>query len=223
MCRVPLPRLHQATWLGVCQPMPTLVTLTGMSGSTADALTIVVNSIPVSVIRPQRTTMLDLDRFLEHDYERVVRTVALACGDTGRAEDAVQHALAAALDAQRRGRAIEHLVPWIITVAINSNRRYFRRQAIEARSYARLAPLQRDGLDAEDAAFVDLRAAIRLLPLRQRQSIVLYYLHDLDVTTISTVLGVRPGTVKTALSRGRETLAAALRTDDDHERRPADD
>jgi RNA polymerase sigma factor (sigma-70 family) len=202
--------------------MRTLATLTGMPGSANDALTIVGNLIPVAVIQPARTTMLDLDRFLEHDYERVVRTVALACGDVGRAQDAVQHALAAALDAQRRGRAIEHLVPWIITVAINSNRRYFRRQAIEARSYARLAPLQRDRHEPQDAAFADLRAAIVLLPLRQRQSIVLYYLHDLDVATISSVLGVRPGTVKTALSRGREALAAALRTsdDDDDERRP---
>lgn len=204
--------------------MRTLATLTGMSGSTEDALTIVVYSIPVSVIWPAQTTMLDLDRFLEHDYERVVRTVALACGDMGRAQDAVQHALATALDAQRRGRAIDHLVPWVITVALNSNRRHFRRQAIEARSYARLAPLQRDQHDAEDAAFADLRAAVLLLPLRQRQSIVLYYLHDLDVTTISTVLGVRPGTIKTALSRGREALAVALRSgdDDDDERRSAD-
>jgi RNA polymerase sigma factor (sigma-70 family) len=224
MHRLPLARLHHTTSLMVCQPMRTLATLTGMPGSIDEAVTIAVNSIPVSLIRPAQTTMLDLDRFLEHDYERVVRTVALACGDAGRAQDAVQHALATALDTQRRGRAIEHLVPWVITVAINSNRRHFRRQAVEARSYARLAPLQRDQHDAEDAAFADLHAAIVLLPLRQRQAIVLYYLHDLDVTTIGIVLGVRPGTVKTALSRGREALAVALRSgDDDHdERRPAD-
>jgi DNA-directed RNA polymerase specialized sigma24 family protein len=39
----------------------------------------------------------------------------------------------------------------------------------------------------------------------------LHYLLDLDVATTAAVLEVSPGTVKTALSRAREKLAAALR------------
>ena len=156
---------------------------------------------------------VQLDKFLEHDYVRVVRTVALACGDVGLAEDAVQNALAAALDADRRGKVIDNLAGWVVTVAINSNRRRFRRSATEVRSLAKLAPLQRDANSTVDDRVLDLRIALLGLPFRQRQVVVLHYLHDLDIATVAALVGVRSGTVKTALSRARHSLARALEPD----------
>ena len=52
--------------------------------------------------------------------------------------------------------------------------------------------------------------ALRTLPVRQRQAIVLHYLVDLPVAEIAQVLGVPHGTVKSLLARGRRALATKL-------------
>ena len=52
--------------------------------------------------------------------------------------------------------------------------------------------------------------ALRTLPVRQRQAIVLHYLADLPIAEIAQVLAVPSGTVKSLLARGRRALAAKL-------------
>jgi RNA polymerase sigma-70 factor (ECF subfamily) len=53
-----------------------------------------------------------------------------------------------------------------------------------------------------------LAEALRTLPIRQRQALVLHYLVDLQVEEIARTLGMPEGTVKSLLSRGRRALAA---------------
>jgi RNA polymerase sigma-70 factor (ECF subfamily) len=60
----------------------------------------------------------------------------------------------------------------------------------------------------EDA--VALLEALRRLPLRHRQALVLHYLLDLPVEQAARTLGVPAGTVKSWLARGRKALAAQL-------------
>lgn len=151
-----------------------------------------------------------IDAFLEHDYDRVVRSVALACGSVDAAEDAVQAALVEALEYGRRDRPIDNLAAWIFVVATNANRRRFRRAQTERRSIERLATLRNDHVGTGDGHTLDLWPAVVELPLRQRQSIVLFYIHDLDVRTIAHLLRVSEGTIKTALHRGRASLGARL-------------
>jgi RNA polymerase sigma-70 factor (ECF subfamily) len=52
--------------------------------------------------------------------------------------------------------------------------------------------------------------ALRTLPVRQREAIVMYYLADLPIQEIAQVLAVPSGTVKRLLARGRRALAAKL-------------
>jgi len=61
-----------------------------------------------------------------------------------------------------------------------------------------------------DAAETDLVAALRRLPLRQREAIVLHHLADLSVQAVAAQLVLPDGTVKSLLSRGRATLAREL-------------
>lgn len=58
-----------------------------------------------------------------------------------------------------------------------------------------------------DAATVDLTAALRLLPVRQRLCAALFYVCDLPVEQIAAETGLATGTVKTHLSRARAALA----------------
>lgn len=56
---------------------------------------------------------------------------------------------------------------------------------------------------------------VRRLPKRQAQAIALKYLEDRPVDEIAEILGTSPGTIKTHLRRGRETLARRLGTEED--------
>jgi RNA polymerase sigma-70 factor (ECF subfamily) len=149
----------------------------------------------------------DVEACVRLESERLVRVVAVATGSVPAAQDAVQGAFARALERAARGGEFTHLAGWVVTVALNLARSGRRRARVEARAGGHLlAP--NDRLDVE--TLVDLDRAVRALPQRQREAVVLYYLLDLDVATVAELLGVSPGTVKTALARGREKLAVAL-------------
>jgi len=53
---------------------------------------------------------------------------------------------------------------------------------------------------------LDLLAALRSLPERQRQAVVLHYLMDCRVATVAELMGLSEGTVKAHLHRARATL-----------------
>ena len=72
-------------------------------------------------------------------------------------------------------------------------------------------PLRRPPpVPAASAEAVALLEALRTLPMRQRQAIVLHHLVDLSVEEVAATLGTRPGTVKSLLARGRRALANRL-------------
>jgi RNA polymerase sigma-70 factor (ECF subfamily) len=60
---------------------------------------------------------------------------------------------------------------------------------------------------------LDLHKALRVLPLGQRQVIVLHHLVGLPVEEVARELGLPAGTVKSRLARGRRALAQVLDTD----------
>jgi RNA polymerase sigma-70 factor, ECF subfamily len=154
--------------------------------------------------------VIDLDDFVARDYERVVRAVALATGDVDGARDAVQEALAKAIENDNRGGEIERPAAWITAVALNSMRRRWRRTARETEVLGLFAASSNGAVGDLEMAF-DVYRALVTLPGRQCQSVVLHHLLDLDVATTARYLKVSEGTVKTALSHGRAALAVSLR------------
>lgn len=91
------------------------------------------------------------------------------------------------------------------TVAFNVARRRFRRAARFRGIVAGIGPPgDVPGLSADHVALV---AALRRLPLEQREAIVLYHVADLPVREVAELLGIPEGTVKARLSRGRAGLA----------------
>jgi RNA polymerase sigma-70 factor (ECF subfamily) len=130
------------------------------------------------------------------------------CGDRSAAEDAVQEALARAWDRLDRGQPIDALDRWTAVVAFNVVRSRFRRLRREDLTDALLpAGGHVDGHPDPDGA---LLAAVRRLPHRQRVSVLLVYYLDLSLREAAEVMNVSEGTVKNALFRARQTLAAQL-------------
>ena len=58
-------------------------------------------------------------------------------------------------------------------------------------------------------------AALRRLPARQRECLVLRYYLDLSEAEIATTLGISAGSVKTHASRGLTALASLLEREDE--------
>jgi RNA polymerase sigma-70 factor (ECF subfamily) len=60
--------------------------------------------------------------------------------------------------------------------------------------------------------------AIDQLPFKQQIVVILFYLHDMNLSEISAIVNVPPGTVKSRLYYGRARLRELLQDD---ERLPA--
>lgn len=144
----------------------------------------------------------------DREFPAVFRSVLLACGDRQTAEDATQEAFARALVRWHRLEGHAWVGGWVTTTALNVARRQLRRRPDP--------PAQRgpdEGPEAE--ARMDVRAAIRALPARQQEAVVLHYLMDLSVTDTAAAMACDEGTVKTHLSRARTALGRTLGEPDD--------
>lgn len=126
-------------------------------------------------------------------------------GERAAAEDVAAEALARAY--ARWPSVSDHAQPWVITVATNLALDVGRRRATAT---------DRQALLVDEAAAdqverrLDLQAALRALPRRQREVVVLRFLGDLSEQATAHALAVDVGTVKShtarALSRLRTTV-----------------
>ncbi|HEV8163200.1 MAG TPA: sigma-70 family RNA polymerase sigma factor [Actinomycetota bacterium] len=139
---------------------------------------------------------------------RLLGQLLLVTGDLHEAEEVVQEAFARA--SVRWAWLRDYDVPeaWVRRVALNLAAERARRLRRQARALLRLGPPPQ--VPAASAEALALLEALRTLPMRQRQAIVLYHLVDLPVEEVSRLIGVRPGTVKSLLARGRRALANRL-------------
>jgi RNA polymerase sigma-70 factor (sigma-E family) len=135
-----------------------------------------------------------------------LRIVFVSVGDRQLAEDLVAEAFTRAWTSWRKVR--EHPAPraWVVRTALNAHVSWWRRQRREVplAETESLATWQPAGVD--DA----LVSAIRALPARQREVIVLRVFFDLDTGTTAALLGVSPGTVGVHLHRALGTLRTQI-------------
>ncbi len=93
---------------------------------------------------------------------------------------------------------------YLRTVVVNLCRDQLRRQA-RARDRALTVVLVEAPPEVDETW-----AAVSRLPFRQRAAVALRYYQDLPEAEIATLLGCRPGTVKSSLSRALATLRKEL-------------
>jgi RNA polymerase sigma-70 factor, ECF subfamily len=65
------------------------------------------------------------------------------------------------------------------------------------------------GLEDQDRDLA-VRRAVGALPPKYREALILFYFHDMDVSSAARSLGLPEGTVKARLFRGREILRGKL-------------
>jgi RNA polymerase sigma-70 factor (ECF subfamily) len=134
----------------------------------------------------------------------------LVTGDRHEAEDIAQEALCRA--AARWSRVREYDIPeaWVRKVAMNLAASRLRQVRARLRALAGGGLPPPAPVPAVSADAVALAEAMRALPVRQRQALVLHYLVGMTTEEAGAALGVPAGTVKSWLARGRKRLAAQL-------------
>jgi RNA polymerase sigma factor (sigma-70 family) len=146
------------------------------------------------------------------------RTACLLAGSSADAEEAAQEAFVKAWRALPRFRSGAPFRPWLLTIVANEARNR-RRAAGRRAGLALRAAAQRTSGDATpspEAALLAggereaLLAALVALDERDQTVIACRYLLDLSERETADVLGCRPGTVKSRLSRALERMRVQL-------------
>jgi RNA polymerase sigma-70 factor (sigma-E family) len=148
-----------------------------------------------------------------------VPMLRLACflvSDRGLAEDVVQDAF---VGLHRRWVQVEagSAVAYLRMSVVNGARNVFRQRDVARRHLRGPDPDQGPAADwlmlvAEEHREVVL--ALRRVPLRQREVLVLRYYSELSEAQIADALGISRGTVKSSAARGLATLERILSGDD---------
>lgn len=152
--------------------------------------------------------------FRAHHLE-LVRLAMMMTGDLATAEDVVQDVYERLHRRWPVMRTSGGGLAYARASVLNGCRSAHRRAVVRRKQVARLAGEEQPGSDTEAAAANRgaLADALRALPPRQREILVLRYFCDLDVAEISGMLRIGQSSVRSAISRGLAALAAALGED----------
>jgi RNA polymerase sigma-70 factor (sigma-E family) len=143
-------------------------------------------------------------------YHTLVRLAAFLLRDSVAAEEVVQDSFVAVYGNWRRLRDTGKALSYLRQSVINRSRSLQRHRAVVARYQPQPPP---DAASAEQGAITLLErsavvAALRGLPARQREALVLRYYAGLSEADIARAMGITGGAVKSHAARG----IAALRT-----------
>ena len=158
-----------------------------------------------------------LGSLFQTQYEPLVGLARLLLDDRGQAEDVVQEAFARTYASWARVRKHDDPLPYLRTAVVNLARGGLRRRRTVRRT--RLVPVG-DSLSAESTAVEhertrELAAAVRTLPRRQRECVVLHYYLDAPIAEVAETLDISSGAVKQHLHRALAALGIALRDDEE--------
>ena len=155
---------------------------------------------------------LAITAMYDAQYGSLVRMAAVLLGDIGAAEDVVQDSFIAVHAAWQRLRDINKAVPYLRRSVLNRSRSILRRRVVASRHEPAHEP---DMPSAEQGAIARLERsavieALRSLPARQREALVLKFYLGLSEEEIAAAMKISTGAVKSHTARGKAALRTAL-------------
>jgi RNA polymerase sigma-70 factor (sigma-E family) len=142
----------------------------------------------------------------------LIRLAYVMLGDRPGAEDVVQEAFSGLYRRWEHLADPDRALAYVRSSVLNGCRSALRRQTVRRA----LVTFQRPAVSAEATVLSgeerqQVMQAVRRLPGRQREVLVLRFYLDLPDEEIARVMGIRPGTVRSAAVRALETLGRALK------------
>jgi len=145
-------------------------------------------------------------------YRSLVRLATLLVHDVATAEEVVQDSFIALHIALHRLRDSEKTLSYLRAAVVNRSRSVLRHRVVVDRNAPKPAP---DMPSAEHGALALIErssviAALRSLPERQREVVVLRFYADLSEAQIAAAMGITRGAVKSHTSRAMAALRSVL-------------
>jgi RNA polymerase sigma-70 factor (sigma-E family) len=152
----------------------------------------------------------DFRAFAHAEYAQLVRTMALYCGDVRLGEQIAHDAFVRARERWDQVARMDAPGAWLHRVAVNLSNSWWRRQSAERRAVGRAQSraVIDDPPNPDDALAV--RAALRRLPARQREALVLRYFLDLTVAETAQRMGLGASAVTSLTHRAVAALRVEL-------------
>lgn len=147
---------------------------------------------------------VSFDALYEVEYAPMIRLAAIMLGDREQAADVVHDSFAKVFE---RWERLDRPGGYLRTAVVNGCRDRRRRALIRGRT---VLPRRVDAQLGAD----DMLELLDQLPGKRRDALVLRFYLDLSEADIAEALGVRPGTVKSLVSRGLAQLAELLGVDE---------
>ena len=145
-------------------------------------------------------------------YRSLVKLAALLVADTAAAEEIVQDAFIAMHTAWRKLSDTDRALSYLRQSVVNRSRSVLRHRVAVSKIAPKHAP---DMPAAEQGTIIQfersaLVSALRTLPPRQREALVLRYYADLSEAQIASAMGISTGAAKSHTARAVASLRAAL-------------
>jgi RNA polymerase sigma-70 factor (sigma-E family) len=152
--------------------------------------------------------------YSEH-YRSLVRLAAFLVRDSATAEEVVQDSFVAMHSAWRRLRDTDKALSYLRQSVVNRSRSVLRHRMVVDKNTPKPPP---DMPSAEHGAILQLErsavvSALRALPERQREALVLRYYGDLSEAQIASMMGISRGAVKSHTARAMAALRVVLERD----------
>jgi RNA polymerase sigma-70 factor (sigma-E family) len=169
-----------------------------------------VGSVPADLDASQAVTEL----YAAH-YRSLVRLAVLLVRDVGTAEEVVQDSFVAMHGGWRRLRDSDKALSYLRQSVVNRSRSVLRHRVVVDRNPPKPPP---DMPSAEHGAINSLErsaviAALRELPVRQREALVLRFYGDMSEAQIADTMRISKGAVKSHTARAMATLRLLLERD----------
>jgi RNA polymerase sigma-70 factor (sigma-E family) len=166
---------------------------------------------------PNRSAPPTIEELFEAHYARLVHLARHLLDEPNTAEDIVMDAYESLARQWGRVRDPDGALGYLRACVVNRSRSRLRRQLTARRQ---LILLRGDRADTTEVAAEHVVLsryeseqvfdAVRRLPTRQRQVLVLRYYEELSVAAVAELLGCSTGSVKTHAYRGLRALAGDL-------------
>jgi RNA polymerase sigma-70 factor (sigma-E family) len=143
----------------------------------------------------------------------LIRLATIMLGDRGAAEDAVQDAFSALYRRYDSLAQPDRALAYVRSSILNGCRSRLRTRQRAARRDARVAPATVPGADYDvllDEEHREVLAALRRLPDRQREALVLRFYLEMSPSDVAGAMGIGEGTVKSTTSRALAALGKLL-------------
>ena len=146
-----------------------------------------------------------LEELVDRHETALFRAALAILGDVQEAEDAVQDTFLRYLEKRPELRDGGHEKAWLLKVTANRCKSILRtRRRRPTVELLDIYPVP------EEEGSRELMEAILALPANQRSAVHLHYYEGYTSEEIGAILGQRPGTVRSHLSRARDTLRRYL-------------